>query len=224
MPKQTLGEQAYRTIKQMILGGRLAPRERLNEGPLAAELGVSRTPLREAIRMLEQEGLVVRDTLGAYVKGLSYEEARDLYAVRVNLEGLAAHLAAQQMHDAEQRLRLETVVAQMERVVRDGDISSLETINGEFHRTICRIAGNGYLKDVLEDIRSRLSVLRAGALQARERTDESLTEHKELARIIATGDAVAAAAFGREHARRAAEFALGRLFFVRPREDAADSD
>lgn len=212
MAKDKLGFQIYRTVKRMIVEGQLEPQSRLNEGPLASELGVSRTPLREAIRMLEQEGLVGRDTLGAFVKGLTYKEAEDLYTVRVNLEGLAAALAAGGMDDEGQR-QLADMIRMLETLAKTREMEELMTINGEFHRLVSRLAGNGYLIETLDDIRARLSVLRAGALSARDRTDESISEHVALARAISSGDTKVASEMARQHARQAAKFALGRLFF-----------
>jgi len=196
----------------MIVLGNLAQRERLSEIKLAESLEISRTPVREAIRMLEQNGLVSRDSMGAYVSALTKKEASDLYRVRIELEGLAVQLATKN-ESADDLAELRRIAGEIESLNASMfDMGKVVEVNGEFHHHIAVMSDNSYLQYTLRDIRSRLSLLRAHSLMALKRSAFSMQEHLEIIHAILNHENELAVQKAVEHSRKAAEFAISNLF------------
>jgi DNA-binding GntR family transcriptional regulator len=140
-----LSEAIFRHLAREIVEGRMAPGQRLTEVQLCERFGCSRSPLREAIRMLAAESLVTLEPRrGARVARLSVKAVSDLFEVRVALECLAVRLAAD-ARTSEQLLRLEALNAAMSEAVGAGDAKAYFALNTKFHRNIAEIGGNGYL-------------------------------------------------------------------------------
>jgi DNA-binding GntR family transcriptional regulator len=140
-----LSAAIFQHIGRAIVEGRLRPNQRLVEMQLCQEFGCSRSPLREAIRMLAAEGLVtLTPRRGARVADLTPKTLRDVFEVRVLLEGLAARLAAQHRSDREVA-ELKAMNTAMRRAVVTGDLNLFFALNATFHQTIARIGGNSYL-------------------------------------------------------------------------------
>lgn len=210
--KSTLAQQAYDELRHLIVLGKLTQRERLSEIKLAERLEISRTPVREAIRMLEQDGLVSRDSMGAYVAALSKKEASDLYRVRIDLEGLAVRLATENDHP-DQRDGLRLIIQQIENLRLDrANLSEVIKVNGEFHNHIAAMSNNFYLTYTLLDIRNRLSLLRAHSLMASKRSGLSMKEHLGIAHAILDHQDELAVRRAMEHSKKAAEYAISSLF------------
>jgi DNA-binding GntR family transcriptional regulator len=172
MQRASGAQLVYGELRERILNLSLEPGARLHEAELAAELRVSRTPLREALRMLLAEDLVEQlPTGGMLVRRLDLQDMRELYAVRAALESLAAREACQRLTDADLDV-LESLVEQMRLLVDHP--AELTRLGGEFHARIAAIAGNRRCEPrrraALEDHRALFEALRARDPEAAERT------------------------------------------------------
>jgi DNA-binding GntR family transcriptional regulator len=150
-----LSEAIFRHIGQAIVEGSIPPNQRLVETQLCAQFGCSRSPLREAIRMLAAEGLVtITPRRGARVVQLTPKTLRDVFEVRVLLEGLAARLAAENRSDGD-LAELKSLSASMRAAVEGGPETRFFTLNNSFHRAIARIGANDYLASLQETAANR---------------------------------------------------------------------
>ena len=137
LPYASLSQAALDSIRDAILTGKLKPGERILESRVAAELGISRAPVREAIRQLASEGLLVCfPHRGTFVAGFSAEDAKEVYSLRAVLEGLAASLVAQDP-DKTTLAALEACVGTMQKRAETNDIAGLIEADMRFHETLC---------------------------------------------------------------------------------------
>jgi phosphonate utilization transcriptional regulator len=188
-------------LEQMILDGRLLPGEPLREAALAAELGVSRGPLREAFRGLEEKGLVrTRRNCGASVRCLDIDEADQIYELRIALEEMIGRkCAARAATDTLQRLA--SVVEAMRGAVAATDIGRYVRLNVSFHDELARGAGNAKLHDTYSRLVAELSLFRRQAYLHDSATMQlSLREHLAIFEAVRAGDAARAGALLRRHA------------------------
>lgn len=149
------GGDAYDVLKADLLRGALASGTRMSERALCARLGVSRTPLREALLRLEQQQLIERSDTGAWrVRGLDERDVRDIFACRSQLEELAVRLAIERGADAEIR-RLGHHLDEAEAAHRAGDVAAMTAANAAFHTDIYRVAHSSWLETVIEPLRSQ---------------------------------------------------------------------
>ncbi|BCT75866.1 GntR family transcriptional regulator [Sinomonas cyclohexanicum] len=193
--ERPLREVIRDTLRTRIFEGYYAPGMRLIERDLAAEFKVSRLPVREALRMLLQEGLLAeRATRGSVVAGLSEKDVADLFDVRSSLEVLACRLAAQRA-TPEDVARLEGLLDSATDALARGSINEAHRYNSEFHDEVTAIADNSFLRTALEPLQGRMHWL------FRHVTDlpELIEEHRELLTAIASGDAERAAAQSVKH-------------------------
>lgn len=202
-------DQVVAKLEELILGGHYKPGEKLREQSLAEELGVSRGPLREAIRTLEGRRLLERTPrTGVQVVGLSLDDLEQILITREALEGMAARQAAENMTVAEVKALRQTV-EKLEGRPRDvpGAVYSKGPDN-DFHRLIAVGSRNSWLADIL--VKDVYSLLRLYRLQAARRSDVShnMGEHHAIIDRIHARDADGAEAAMREHLRRARERTL----------------
>jgi DNA-binding GntR family transcriptional regulator len=183
---RTVSEGVYEYLRQELLSGRLVPGQWLREQELAAALSVSRTPVREAIRQLAQEGLLsIEANRGVRVLELSVGEAMATYQVRERLEGMAAGLAARNItDDGRQQLMLslhqmlETPISQPAEQIR---------ADNEFHAVIARLSGNPVLCELIERMNDR--VMRVKILTRDVNiTELARSQHRDIAAAISAGD------------------------------------
>jgi DNA-binding GntR family transcriptional regulator len=227
-PRQSGARAVYDRLRGEIIAGALAPDERLSEPVLAARLGVSRTPVREALRRLEAETLVVEQpTGGVRVAPLDVADARQVYEVRARLEGLLARRAAERVAgrvagsdraapaddpaDPADVARLARLVELMD-AVRDHDDEVLR-IGAEFHAVVERLADDRLCAALLRQIRGHVDRYRALATRERVGTTAHVDEHRAVASAVVDGDPDAAEAAMRAHinsSAAAATRALGR--------------
>lgn len=190
-----LREDIRDTLRTRIFEGHYPAGARLIERDLAAEFGVSRLPIREALRMLRQEGLI-EDRLpkGSVVRGLSEKDVRDLFAVRHALEVLASRLAAQCATGGD-LARLEALLDTAAEALRRGSVMEAHRANNDFHDGITQIADNDFLRSALEPLQGQMHWL------FRHVTDlgELIEEHRALLAAIASGDPERAAAQSAHH-------------------------
>lgn len=190
-----LRETVRDTLRTRIFEGHYAPGTRLVERDLAAEFSVSRLPVREALRMLRQEGLISdRGARGAEVSSLSPKDVEDLFDVRQSLEVLACRLAAKRA-TTEDLAYLEGLLDNAEAFLAKGSVMEAHRANSEFHDAITAIADNNFLKSALEPLQGRMHWL------FRHVSDlpELIREHRELYAAIASGDPDKAAAQSASH-------------------------
>jgi len=190
-----LREAVRDTLRTRIFEGHYAPGTRLVERDLAAEFNVSRLPIREALRMLRQEGLIRdRASRGSEVAGLSAKDVEDLFDVRESLEVLACRLAASRATEEDLK-RLAGLLDDAERFLAKGSILEAHRANSEFHDAITAIANNNFLRSALEPLQGRMHWL------FRHVSDlpELIQEHRDLYAAIASGDPERAAAQSASH-------------------------
>src|SRR4051812_7756966 len=167
----SLGKEVADQLRRMILTGRRKPGERLIEDRLSVELGVSRVPIREALRTLAAEGLVdLPPRRGASVAAVSSEVARDLVEVRATLEGLNARLAARH-HEKAIVAELKQVLADGDKAARTGNVDDLVRLNSAFHDKLAEAGRNSILWDIMRTLRERTSLVFAVNTAARSSRD-----------------------------------------------------
>jgi len=194
------GEKAYDTLFAAIQDGTLQPGARLREVELAEWIGISRTPVREALGRLEGEGLVARDPhRGMIVARLDPDMVTELYYMREVLEGTAAGLAARHATDAE----ISTLRAIADRDRNTRDTARLAENNRVFHDALYRAAHNRYLVKTLNTLRQSMALLGQTTLAMPGRSATALEEHRRLIRAIEKRDSEAATKAAREHIRAA---------------------
>jgi DNA-binding GntR family transcriptional regulator len=214
----TKNDYAYAELRTRILNGELEAGAVIPQARLAQELGVSTTPLREAIRRLTAEGMIQLEAhRDARVTDVSAAEARHLYEVRESVDPLATALAAERHSESDLALMSRT----LERLTPIRDVTNLDALmaHREFHRAVYRASGNPILIDILEKLwdkadRYRLIGLRAGGDTADD-SERVATEHQAIFAAVAGGDPEAAAEVMRAHIGRS----LGRRAI-----DALDAD
>jgi DNA-binding GntR family transcriptional regulator len=207
-PLAATRQRVREELRERILTGRLRPGDRLVERELAEDLGVSRVPVREAIRSLEAEGfLVVQSPRRVVVRQLARVDVEELFDVREALEGLAAGLAATRAGAAELK-RLDRVLADAARATARGDAARITVLNSRFHDEIVAIAGNALLTTMLQPLEGRLRWLTS----QNEHWADLLDEHRRLYDAIGSGDAERAKASAVEHVRVNRAVTLRSLF------------
>jgi phosphonate utilization transcriptional regulator len=199
----SLGSLVHDEIERLILDGELAPGAKLTEAMLAARLGVSRGPIREAFRVLEEAGLVRQEkNRGVFVRSIALHEAMDIYDIRAMVdESVGRHLAE---HITPEQLKvLRALVEQMERLVRDGHNTSASEpyhrLNLAFHDQMVAFAGNQKLNALYRRLVNELSLFRRLNLADGGQIPVSVSEHRAILKAIAAGDAAAAGQALRAH-------------------------
>ncbi|SFA41697.1 DNA-binding transcriptional regulator, GntR family [Rhodococcoides kroppenstedtii] len=209
----TKNDYVYEQLRTRILTGELAAGSVIGQARLATELGVSTTPLREAVRRLAAEGMIeLEPHRDARVTPVSADEARHLYQVRESLDPLATALAAQHRTTADVAA-IEFALSRLEPITDAGDLDALLR-HREFHRAVYRASGNPVLIDILERLwdkadRYRLIGLRHSGDSTRDHARVA-TEHQAISDAVAAGDAAAAQQAMTDHIRRS----LGRRAIV----------
>jgi len=206
-----LRNDAYEALREAILLGRLRPGERVVEAEIARQMGISRGPIREAVRQLEQEHLVeYHPRRGVVVARLTREAVQDTYAVRAELDGFAARLSAGRITD-EQLEQLDGLIAAMRRQAAEGDSDGLLHTDVEFHRCICTTAGNRVLLRAWSSLGPYAWTLFSG-IQVRGYSLGDLAErHVPIADALRSGDPVRAERTAKEHTLEIARNVLDHL-------------
>jgi DNA-binding GntR family transcriptional regulator len=200
--RESLSRVVSEQIRGRILDGTLKPGERLVEDRLSAELGVSRVPVREALRGLSAEGLVtLLPRRGATVVEITAEDVAELVEVRALLEGLNARLAAQR-HDPEIVAQLQDTLIRGNEAAKTGSADELARLNAEFHERLAEASRNSVLADVMRGLRERTSL--AFAINSRARAREDWQEHAGVLAAVIAGDGELAALLATRHVQNAA--------------------
>lgn len=197
-----LREVVFESLREAIIMGRLRPGERLMELALAEELGVSRTPVREAIRKLELEGFVVMvPRKGAYVAGITDKDITDVFEVRAALEALAAGLAAERITEDEIEALQRAVVQPFDD--RSPDINAVVAWDTEFHNMIYRASRNERLSQIVTNLGEQIQRFRMTTLSLPGRTKEALLEHQAIAEAISERQIELARSLAEQHIENA---------------------
>jgi DNA-binding GntR family transcriptional regulator len=202
----SLAEEVAEALEEAIMAGRLLPRERLIEVELAAQHNVSRAPVREALRILERDGLVSKTIQGFEVTDVTTEDAADIFEILAHLEELYTRRAASRIGSAELR-RLREILEAMAAAVRRNDVAAYYSLNLDFHSIIRKACPNRALVDLLASLSKKTLRFRRFAMSIPGRLPNSLAEHRRIHAALRRGDADAA---GR-HARESAEQAYAAL-------------
>jgi DNA-binding GntR family transcriptional regulator len=217
MQRASGAQLVYSQLRERILNLELAPGARLHEAELAAELAVSRTPLREALRMLLAEDLVEQlPTGGMLVRRLDLQDMRELYAVRAALEGLAAREACRRLTEADLEV-LERLVEQMRLLVDHP--AELTRLGGEFHARIAAAAGNRRCEQLLRQLHGHMRRYHVLSSRRGLRRRVALEDHRALFEALRARDPEAAERTVRDHimaACREGELAAAGLLEERP--------
>jgi DNA-binding GntR family transcriptional regulator len=207
-------EDAYEALRSAILSGAIRPRERLGEVELSRQFGVSRTPIREALRRLTAEGLVVfQPNRGARVAEWSFTDLQEIYEIRARLESYGAALAATRI-DASQLPRLDQLCDQMEERAQrmsPADLDEIATLNSELHSLVISAANSPRLTSLLSAVVEVPLVIRAFRLYTPEALARSMAHHRDLVAALRARDAEWASSTMRAHVRAARTVLLNAM-------------
>ena len=182
----------YEELKMRILKGEIAPGQRLMEDETSEELGVSRTPVREAIKKLEKEGLVVVEPRrGTYAAQISDNDLIEILEVRESLEALAAQYAAKRMK-ATQKEKLKSIAEKYNKAVKDGKLTMMIKYDTEFHRILAEGSNNKTLINLIDQLRELLLRFRYLYYDNTARAEKNPAEHQRIIDAIMDGDEKAA--------------------------------
>lgn len=196
---RTVNQRVYERLRDHILAGGVALGERLDERLLAEKMKVSRTPIRDAIGKLVKEGLVEhRAYQGNFVRTFTVQEITDLYELRVELEAMAARLAAQRRTDAD-LAELAGHVGSAATARDAADLTAYADADLQFHRLIARMARNSALSMALGQLEQQIRLARNLANQDAETVDRTMPQRVRIADAIRAGDGAAAARAMGEH-------------------------
>jgi len=186
--KVPLSDHVYKLIKNTIITAQRGPNERLIEEIIAADLGTSRTPVREALQKLEKEGLIFRRrNSGFAVKGVTEEEVEDILDLQCVLEGHAGLLAASRITEKELR-SLDDLIARQEACLANSETETLMRLDGEFHDALHRAAKNTRLYDLVQGLRDSMDRYRVIVFRSQTTLYLSIRDHKEMVRLIRAGN------------------------------------
>lgn len=206
-----LRDVVFHTLRQAILRGELKPGERLMEIHLAQKLGVSRTPVREAMRKLELEGLVrMIPRKGAVVAEITISDLEDVLEVRMALEELAVKLACK-MLTPEQIEEIGSLADEFEQTLYGEDVGACAQADMRFHEAIYEATGNGRLVQILNNLRVQMYRYRMEYLKDRDAHQQLVQEHAEILKALAAGDVDRALEASGAHIERQKEHIIGVL-------------
>lgn len=204
----SLADCVFERLEKDILSGKYAYGEVLTESRLSEELGVSRTPIREAIRRLEQENILLDGGRGLVVQGITKEDVADILDIRLQIEGMAARRAALTMTDEEKRALMDAVALQ-EFYVERGDPEHIQEQDHQFHERIYAGCGSLTLQTTLVPLHRKAQKFRRASVERPERAGESAAEHRAIAGAILDGDADRAEKLMIDHIAKARQNMIG---------------
>jgi len=195
-------DNTLRVLREAILDGNLKPGERLIERDIAEKLGISRTPVREAIRKLELEGLVNQvPGKGVVVAKISFEEVIEIYNIRAVLEGLAAKLAAEKIN-LQIRNKLKMLISEMEIAIINDNQDKMSRLNTEFNEVIYKCAQSPRLYQMLSNMSEYVEKFAKAGYKFPGRISEATKEHEQIAEAIIDRNGSLAQQFAIDHIHR----------------------
>jgi DNA-binding GntR family transcriptional regulator len=206
--RKSLGQNVYENLKQAIVQGDLSPKSRIIESRLAESLGISRTPVREAIHKLEREGLLRRGSTGGFfVTGLNRRDIEETFGIRSVLESYAAKLAAMKHNPRELDL-LEEKIRDYQAALDRGRTEILPEINTAFHDHLYTLSHSPRLIRMINELHDHIYRFRKVLLQSEELARTSNRDHRDMIRAIRKGDAEGVEKLVKEHILRGREVVL----------------
>ena len=203
----SIADQIFDQLELDILSGKYARGTVISEIGLSKELGVSRTPVREAIRRLEQEDFLEESGRGLVVSGITRDDMLDMYEIRLSIEGNAARRAALNISDDMLRELRDTLDLQHFYCEKNGESSSdqIKNLDSRFHELLYTACGSKAYRNTLIDIHKRMTKFRKASVSKQSRAMQSLQEHEEIYKALSEHDEEAAARAALNHAERAKE-------------------
>ena len=204
----SLADQVFEQLENDIIQGVYPRGEVLTELKLAEQLGVSRTPIREALRRLEQERLISDAGKGSVVLGITEDDILDIMNIRQRIEGLAAYYATINMDD-EARAELAHIVDLQEFYYNKEDLDHLRQADDKFHDAICRLSGRTVIYDTLRPLLRKTRRYRRISMQSKDRVTNTMREHREIYEAIISGNAELAMELSSKHIEKAKQHMIG---------------
>ena len=206
----SLADQVFDQLETDILAGKYERGSLLTEIGLCEELGVSRTPVREALRRLEQEHVLESRGKGMEVLGITDKDAAVMFAIRRKIEGMAAAACAQSITE-EQIARLQENIELQEFYTRKQDVDKVKSLDSEFHKMIYEFSGSVVYYDTLLPLHNKLQKVRRTSLENSSRSEKSVEEHRDILRAIASHDAMQAEEAMERHVSNAQRVFIKRV-------------
>ena len=183
-----LSEDIAQSIKTAIIKGKFKPGEKISEGELAESMGISRTPLREAFRKLENEGFIeIIPRKGAVVTQIDPTEAHDLYLIKSTLEGLAARLAVGRIKEKDIE-RLERINADLKELIAENELESFYRTHSRFHEAFVKVSGNNRLIQMISNLNDHFQRFGIVSLTLPGQYEEAIKQHEEIIDAFRRGD------------------------------------
>ncbi len=198
----SLGGRVFQKIREDILNGKYKENDELRENTIGKELGVSRTPVREALRQLELEGLVtIIPNRGAYVTGISHKDIWDIYMIRSMLEGLCARWASENISEAQLDELEEAILLSEFQMKKESGFNAeqVAALDGRFHAILYEASGSRILSRELTDFHNYVQAARKSSVVSEDRARKSIREHRQILRAIRDRDAEMAEQLANEH-------------------------
>ena len=206
--RKSLGEHVFESLKHSIVRGKISPGEWLVESHIAETLGISRTPVREAIHKLEREGLIERQPRGGFtVLGLDRDDIEETFGIRSVLEGYAARLAAVK-HEATELNDLENKIDEFQKALDHKKMNLLPAINTEFHDLLYSLSKSPKLINMINGLRDQIYRYREMILKEIKFASTSNLDHQKMLKYIRKRDAEGAERLVRDHILRGQEMVL----------------
>lgn len=205
----SLAEQVFERLENDILTGKYQRGEILTELKLVSDLGVSRTPVREALHRLEQEHIIEITSKGILILGVTEQDLKDIFAIRLRIEGLASYCATESM-TAEQLAELKETLELQEFYVAKQDPEHIKTMDSRFHQLIYRYCGSAVLNDTLLPLHKKVQKYRRASVENNSRAQQSAREHRAIFEAIEARDAALAEKYTTEHIANAADHILNK--------------
>ncbi len=199
----SLAEQVFERVENEILSGKYQRGELLTEMKLVSDLGVSRTPVREALHRLEQEHLVDISPKGILVVGVTQKDLEDIFAIRICIEGMASAEAAKRITE-EELAELREIVELQEFYVPKKDADHIKGMDSKFHQLLYRYSGSAVLNDTLLPLHKKVQKFRKASVENEDRALHSAQEHRAIYEALAAHDPIRARMFTNEHIANAA--------------------
>lgn len=197
-----LAQEAVKRIRDMIRKGTLKQGERVLEASMCQTMGVSRTPLREALRVLNSEGLIdLIPNKGAYVAQPSLRTIEEMFYVMSILEGICARVCTEKMNDAGMK-RLDDLYRKLEMHCQTEDREKYMAVNHRFHTLVQELAGNKVLSEVINGLRQKILLYRYRQIYQPKRLEESMQEHRDLQQAFRERNTEAAERSMKQHLAR----------------------
>jgi DNA-binding GntR family transcriptional regulator len=207
-----LRDQTYDIIKNMIILREIEPGKKINEEHIAKEIQVSRTPIREALCRLENEGIVtIIPRRGAFVSDLTETNVREILLIREVLEGLVVRLAVENI-DAKTLQKLRKAIEKVSNIPEeDRDLVNYTRSEVDFHSILLSASSNQMLKNMMDMVNAHLQIIRLRTVVIPERAQKTVKEHQQILNAIEKGDADSAEELMRNHVRSVREVALRNI-------------